>query len=214
MSDKRRLNNRKGGAEVLVLGCLVFIFLVAGAGVLLAGYFGFVPAISKFFGTDKPRDLGVRYANINVMQVHDYIGTKTTITREVTGSGARGGFLFEGSKPARYSLTSEELTALANSPWKYFPFSEVQIKINQDGTVEASALLRTDRIIDFAKSLNFGESEIKTAIQEFNLPLSNTPVYAKGNLSINQGKVQINVRTLEIGKASLPSRAVAKITPR
>ncbi len=214
MSNNRRLNNRKGGAEVLLLGCFIFILFVVGAGALIAGYLGFIPAISKLLGTDKPRDLGVKYANINVMKVHDYIGTKTTITKDVSGSGAGAGLLFEGSKPAKYSLTGEELTALANSPWKYFPFSDVQIKIDPDGTVEASAMLRTDRIINFAKSLNFNEKEISDAIQKFKIPVSNTPVYAKGNFSVEEGKAKINPQNIEIGKASLPLSVIEKIIPQ
>jgi hypothetical protein len=211
---KKGFSNRKGGAEILLLGCLFFILLIVGGGVVAAGYFGLIPGLSKIMGTNKPRDLGIRYANIDRIKFFDSLGTKVTTTNQVTGTGLDTGLLLEGKKTAKYSFSSEEATAVANSQWKYFPFSDVQIKIGQDGTIEASALFKADKIVSFAKSLNFSEEDIAKAAKDLKIPVMNTPIYAKGKFSVEEGKVQINPQNIEIGKIPVPSSIVEKLIPQ
>lgn len=205
---------KKGGAGTLLMGCFVVILILVAGGALAAGYFGLIPGLSKILGTSKSRDLGIRYANIDRVKLFDSLGTKVIPTNQVTGTGSEMGLLLEGSKPAKFSLTSEETTAVVNSRWKYFPLSDLQIKIGQDGVVEASAILRADRIISFAKSLNFSEKDINTAIQGLKVPISNTPIYAKGTLVIEEGKSKVNFQNIEIGRASLPSSIIEKVSPQ
>lgn len=205
--------SRSGKANGALIGCLVFILLVVGAGAAAAGYFGLIPSVSNMLGTNKPKDLGVKYANIDVMKLHDRVGAKTVITKELTGPGAETGIMFEGEKPAKYSIGSDELTALANSPWKYIPVTNVQIKIAQDGTVETSAMLRADRVINFAKSLGFSQEQINDAIKEYKIPVTNIPVYAKGNFSVTDGKVEISAQKAEVGRVPLPAALIGQITP-
>jgi hypothetical protein len=213
--NKISLKNRNcsGKANGALIGCLVFILLIVGAGAAAAGYFGLIPSLSKVLGSNKPRDLNVRYANIDVAKLHNSVGAKTVVTKQLSGSGTEAGFLFEGEKPAKYSITSEELTALANSPWKYFPFTDVQIKIAQDGTVETSAMLRADRLIGFAKSLGVSQEQVNEAMNQFRIPVTNVPVYAKGNFTVTNGKVEISVQKAEISRIPLPSAVIVKAIP-
>jgi hypothetical protein len=208
----KRFKNLSGKANGFLIGCFVVILLIAGTGVAAAGYFGLIPSVSKILGTNKPKDLGIRYANIDVPKLHDRVGAKTVIAKELSGSGAETGVLFEGEKPAKYSIGSEELTALGNSPWKFFPFTDVQIKIAQDGTVETSAMLRADRLVSFAKSLGFSQKQVNEAIKEFKIPVTNVPVYAKGNFAVTNGKVEISAQRAEIGKIPLPTALIEQIT--
>jgi hypothetical protein len=214
MQEKRRLNSRKGGAGVFLLGCFVFILILVGGAVLTAGYLGLIPAVSKLMGTNKPRDLGVRYANIDVAKIYESIGTKTLITRGGSISAIETELLLKGAMPIKFSLTSEELTALANSSREYNPFSDIQIKIEQDGAVRASGMLITDRIISHVKSLSFSEKEINIAPKKFKIPAPEVPVYIKGKFSVKEGKVHMDTQTIEIGKISLPSFLIEKISPQ
>jgi len=205
-------NKSKVGAGASLIGCLVVILLIAGGGVATAGYFGLIPSMSKVLGTNKARDLGIRYANIDGIKLNNSIGAQTVVVKEISGSEIESGIVFEGTKPSKYSVNSEELTALANSPWKYIPVTDVQIKIEQDGIVETSAMLRADRIINFAKSLGYSQEQIDMIIKDYNIPVTNIPVYAKGNFSVTSGQVQIKPQAVEIGRIKLPTALIEKIT--
>jgi hypothetical protein len=214
MQEKRQINHGRGGAGTFLLGCFIFILIVAGGVVLAAGYLGLVPAVSKLLGTNKPRDLSVRYANIDVAKIYESIGTKTSIARGGFISSTEAALLLKGEIPIKFSLTSEELTALANSSLDYNPFSDIQIKIGQDGAVQASGMLATDKIISYGKSLSSGEKETNTAQKKLKIPTPNIPVYVKGKLSVVEGKVHMDFQAIEIGKISLPIFLIEKISPQ
>ena len=46
--------------KIFKLLLIILLIIVVGA-VLLLGYLGFIPGLSTIFGSDKPRDLGVKY---------------------------------------------------------------------------------------------------------------------------------------------------------
>ena len=204
-------NKSKSKTGASLISCLVVTLLVVGGGVAAAGYFGLIPSVSEVLGSNKVRDLGIRYANIDGIKLRNSIGAQTVVVKETSDSGT--GITFEGTKPSKYTINSEELTALANSPWKYIPVTEVQIKIGQDGVVETSAMLRADRIINFAKSLGYSQEQIDSVMKDYNIPVTNIPVYTKGNFSVTDGQVQINPQVAEIGRVKLPVALVEKITP-
>lgn len=230
MKTIKNFQGNKCSAGDALIGCLVFILIIAGAVVFVGGYFGLIPGLAKFFGSDRPRDLGIRYANINVEKVHDSIGTKTISVKELpqaeldklTVLGEKGkeasetavsmGIYFEGEKPANYTITSEELTALANSGWKNLIFTDVQIKINDDGVVETSAMFRIDRVVSFARSMGFSQEDIDKAMKEYKIPTTNIPVYTKGHFSVTDGVLEIEPQVAEVGRIKLPSSLVSKIT--
>ena len=195
------------------MGCLFFIVLFVAGIALSAGYFGLIPSLSKLMGTDRPRDLGIRWANVNMAKLYDSVGTKVVTTKELSGSGLEAGLLFEGEKETKYSISSEELTALVNSPWMYYPFTDVQIKIGLDDKVEASAMLKTDRVVDLLKSMGLGKEQIDEILNKAKLPAKNVPVYIKGNFSVIDGKAVVTPSALEIGQIPVPMIVLEKITP-
>lgn len=219
-----------------LIGCLVFLVIIAAAVVIGGGYLGLIPAVSKILGTNKARDLGVKYTQADAIKAHELSGTKTLAVKEMptavtaAGTGAgnnsennqetssetdlKSGLLFEGTKPAKYSVNSQELTAMANSGWKYGIFSDIQIKIGNDGVVETSAVLRVDKIISFAKSMGFSQDQIESAMKEYKIPAANIPVYAKGNFEVVNGNVDIRPQVIEISRVKLPQSIVEKATPQ
>jgi len=202
---------KKGGLFGCCLGCLVVVLLLVGGTTVAAGYFGLIPSISKILGTNKAKDLGIRYANIDVVKLNERLGSKLVLIKSDSSSGL--GFLLEGQKFVDYNLTSEEISALAASPVKFFPFQEVQIKIGQDGTLEASGILRADKIISFAQSLGFSSEDVQQAMNDYKIPVSSLPIYAKGTLSVTNNKVDLALNSLEVGRIGVPQSLVEKITP-
>ncbi len=187
------------------------ILLLVGGVAVAAGYFGLVPSLAKVLGTSKARDLGIRCSNINIVKLNARLGSQVILVK----SGNSGGpdFTLEGQKSVKYSLTGEEISALANSPLKFYPFQEVQIKINPDGTLETSEIIRTNNIVNFAKSLGYNSEEVQKAINNYKIPISEVPIYAKGTLTITNNKPVLNLSSLVIGRIGVSASIVQEVSP-
>jgi hypothetical protein len=74
-------------------------------------------------------------------------------------------------------------------------------------------MLRADRLFNVAKSMGVTQEQLDTVVKEYKIPVTNIPVYAKGNFSVTDGKVKINPQKIEIGRAPLPSALLEKVTP-
>lgn len=188
---------------------LLKLILIFGVGlVLLGGYLGVVPKLSDFMGTSGARNLGVNYSNINPSELYSELGT------EVIPVKNDGEMKMEGLKEVSYSMTQEEISALANAtPWKYFPFSQVQVKINEDGTIEAATVVKIEKLLSFAESLGYSSEQVSQAMEKYKLPLKDMPVYVKSNGSVTDNKINANISYLEIGRIPVPSSIVEKALP-
>jgi hypothetical protein len=205
------IKTSKGGLEI-VLGVLIVLIIVVGGGLALAGgYLGIIPQISEVLGTNKPRDLGVSFSSINKDKLYAQTGTKLNlITKETTPQES---LKFEGMKASKFTIGSEEISALVNSPWKYFPFKEVQVKVNQDGSIESSGIIKADKIFNTAEALGFSSEEVKKAMNEYNLPVKDLVFYVKFSGKVENNKVDINLAKAEIGRIPLPSFVTEKAVP-
>jgi len=205
---KKELRNRSGKA---LLGCLVLLLLSVGSSILVAGYLGFVPPISKLMGTDKPRDLGIKYANVDTAKLYETLGMKALVTKSLTLSKTAEGFLLKGEVPLIFSLTDEELTALINNSRGNDLFSNVQIKIGQNNTVEVSALLMIGRVVD---DINASNAKSNSDQKKLWTPVSALPIYVKTKLSVEGGIAKVTPMVIEIGRLSIPSFLLEKVSPK
>ncbi len=207
MNLLNKLNN-KGGLEILLLP----IILVGGL-ILAGGYIGVIPRVSSFLKTDQPRNLGIDITKVDVKKVQQKIGI-TTITAKATDTTTKM-LKFEGQKNANYSLTNEELSALLNnSPWQYYPFSNVQVKVAKDGTVEASGIFNAQKVFGLAKELGLDVAAAETAMENYKISTINAPVYLKGSGSIENGTVTLNISSVELGRLPLPQNIIEQATPK
>jgi hypothetical protein len=210
----------KGGIGTLIR-VIVFLFILAGILIFIGIKFGILPPLDQMLGFNKARDLGIRYSGIDVMKIHDSIGTKTTIMKSASSPNkdvndkftSDAGIIFEGQKQVKYSLNSEELSALANSPWKYFPLSELQIKIGGNGIVEAAAMVKINKMISFAQVLGATDEQVKEAMRNMNIPERDIPIYVKGTFIVKEGEAEINPEKISIGIINMPKQMIDKVTP-
>jgi len=184
------------------------IIVLAVAGALLLGYLGFVPGLAKIFGSDKPRDLGIKYVQAD----YESAGLKNKIQIEVLDKApdAKSSLKMEGKNPVEASFTSEEVTSRinVNQPnWKYFPVKDVQIKFNRDGYAEASGILLVDRLKNYARATGVQADavmKIEAIFDKYHIPKNSFPVYMMGKAVILENKVFIDVSVLQIGKFTVP----------
>lgn len=109
------------------------ILLLILAPILVLGYFGFIPGVSNLFGSNKPRDLKIRYTEENRLAAR--AKTKVEYGELSADTPASTSLVRTGSRPVKFEMSSAEVTSLMNNrPWKYFPYSDVQVKFNADGS--------------------------------------------------------------------------------
>ena len=190
---------RMGFIKRFVVGLIVVIIVV----VLGLGYLGFVPGVSKLLGSDKPRDLGITYTAADLKS----ITSKNHVQRIVLESAPdiKSSFVLKGTQAINNVFTDKEITARLGqeSDWLFNPFTNVQVKIGKDGTVEASGVVRVDRLRGYAEATGVSSTDIEAiskGMDKYKVPRISFPAYVKGSLSIENNKLNIDLSELYIGK--------------
>jgi hypothetical protein len=181
----------------------IIIFLAVVV-LLILGYLGFVPGLSSLFGSDKPRDLGVAYTSADLESFRAKTGVK--VDDLPAGLAPAQSLKFSSQVAIKHDFTESELTANLNAgKWKYFPLSDAQVKISNDGLVELSAILHKDHLLGFAQAKNLPAGEL-SRIQDYlkYLP-SDPPIYLRGVASVTDNHVQLNLQQAIVGKVSVPA---------
>jgi hypothetical protein len=186
---------------------LFFTLCILAAIIILGlGYLGFMPGVSKLFGSDKPRNLGVVAGTEDRQAAMDKLGIEYL---SLTGAAP---FSLSGQKNFNGSLTDKELTALMaehEKLWKYYPVSSAQVRFNEDGTAEVSGILRTDRIFEYAAATGIDVKQVKEWMDKTKIPLNNPPFYLKGKATVESGKLSGELMKVEIGRLPLPLSLIA-----
>lgn len=194
----------------IILSILLLVIITGG--VLVGGYTGKIPVVTNILGINKARDLGIDYSKVNVDDVHTKVGT--TVVKNSSMAGSMG-VKMEGKKEVTYTLTQEEISALSNnSPYKYNPFSSAQVRINNDGSVEASAILKIETVFDLANAMGYSGDEVREQMEKYNIPIKDVPVYAKATGFVKNNKITMNVSKAEVAKIPLPGFIIDQATPQ
>jgi len=143
-----------------------------------------------------------------------------------TGQGAQGGqapgqegksVQFTGMREVKATRTSEQLTALANSSdlkaWRYYPAQNVQIKINNDGSVETSGRIQSDKL--FAGLSRPGidiTPEEQGYVNDYGKFAKGNPAfYIKGTGGVTNNQMSINLSKVELGGISVPAEVMGEV---
>jgi hypothetical protein len=155
------------------VGLIVLVLL----GVFVLAYLGFVPVLSDLMGTNKQKELGVTFSEINYAQGLAKVPGATVLNPEYLCITCN--YASSGSIPVNTFFTQEEFTAMVNKRNSTVgPLRNAQLKFNADGTVEASGLL------------------VDSAI--------NGPIYAKGRIdSVNGRSATLKLDSVTVGNVTL-----------
>lgn len=189
---------------------LTFILLIIITVVLGLGYLGFIPGLSTLFGSDKPRDLGVTYTETDKSDAR--AKSQIEYVEMSAASANTAGFELIGSRPVTAEFTSAQVTALMNNrPWKYWPYKNVQLKFNADGSAEISGIFDKSKLSGYGAKIG-APPEALEFVSKF-LP-SNPVFYVKMKASLVDNKVAIfEPQSFQIGRASLPVSMFLSMAP-
>jgi hypothetical protein len=185
---------------------LGFVFAVALIIFLGLSFLGLTP-LSQAFGTGQ-KDLGISVTPAETTAAIAKVATEIVALPKDTADSA--GFRLEGKKEADFTMTSQEISAHSNNrPWKNYPVKNVQIKILKDGTIESSAILVISKAMPYALGLGYSEEQIRSAMQKYNIPPLEVPIYILGKGSVQNDKVSVSAQTVKIGAISIPGNIVS-----
>lgn len=166
-----------------------------------------VPLTAVGIGT-RPKDLGIRITKEDSQRAFEKTGTEFV---SLKNTNTVKDFTLEGKKDLTITMNSKELTAHSNNrPWKYYPLKNVQIKIHPDGTIESSAVLIISRAMPYAIGLGYSETQIRNAMQKYNIPPFEVPFYLKGKGSVTDDKTSVNAEVVKVGFVTIPGNIVVQ----
>lgn len=165
--------------------------IILGVILILAG--------SVIFYLLQPKTLGISYT----AQDLESFKTKIKVAYEPLPADTplRQTLVVTGSHPVDEAFSSEELTAIADNrhrAYAYFPFQKVQIRINNNGSVEGSAMVNYQDAVNYLLSLGVSSSDIEKGAKKFKVPKINLPIYLKV-----AGKVENNVSNITVENAKI-----------
>ena len=179
---------------------LVFLFSIAAI-IFGLGYMGYIPAIAKLLGTNKPKDLGIRYTEKDRIEAHAKSGVQYGILPASTSDELS--IQRFGKHEVDMVRTSVQATAMMNNrPWKFWPYQNVQVKFNADGSGEVSGGLNKAVVPSYAAAIGIPKVAVEFAMKL--LPPS--PVfYLKMKGSLVDNKVGIfEPQVFELNRIPLP----------
>lgn len=183
-----------------IVGLLAVIFFVVIPVVFFA-LAGYIPGLSILFGTNKPRDLGVNYTE----EDKNLAIKKSGVTYgELPSSTADDSSIqFVGSHDINTSWSSAEITALLNQrPWKYWPISDVQLRINPDKTVEMSGVVNAEK----SRGYGLGIGVPGAVVDWVSLLPTEAAFYLKGTGSLSDNKVaNFDITSAQFGRLTIPT---------
>ncbi|MFA5025137.1 MAG: hypothetical protein WC503_01325 [Candidatus Shapirobacteria bacterium] len=182
------------------------LFLILVLILVVAPFF-----LYKYILSGSPKDLGVKYNPEDYTQSHQKMGIEVGSIPNPLSDNSKDSIQFTGKKDINISLSSSEATAYSRADkWKYAPISNLQIKINSDGTGEVSGVLNLANILPFI-SMTTPVEEVQKAIDKFHIS-GNPPFYTKGTVTVTNNNTNFNIQSLEIGHIPVPQNYVSDNT--
>ncbi|KKQ33277.1 MAG: hypothetical protein US48_C0017G0009 [Candidatus Levybacteria bacterium GW2011_GWA2_37_36] len=188
----------------------VFLFIIATI-VFGLGYMGYIPTIANLLGTNKPKDLGIRFTEQDRVEAHAKSGVEYG-TLPATTSDELSIQRF-GKHNVDTIWTSAQASALMNNrPWKFWPYQNVQVKFNADGSAEVSGGLNKAVVPNYAAAIGIPKVAVEFAMK---LLPPNPVFYLKMKASLKDNQIEtFEPQTFQLNQIPLPVNAFLSFNPR
>jgi hypothetical protein len=189
---------------------LIILIAIASVIVLVLGYLGYMPIVSYIFGTNRPKDLGVKYTQEDIdsfIQKTGMEGKALTSTQMTSGKS----LIYKGQKKVEnVELTQEELSYYFGSrDWVDHPLEDgMQIRIVDD-EIEFSGAIDMDNVKNYALATNVPKDQVEK-IDEYKKYLGNNKAfYLKGQLDVKDNKVNYDLDKIQVGNIKIPDSVMS-----
>lgn len=170
--------------------------------VLVAGYFGFVPVLSKALGSSKPRDLGVKHSAEAGLKGASSMNLPLNASDvEKIAKNPEAAKTFNGELS---DVEASSLVLLHQGQIDNFPIYLATFKFNPDNTAEAAGMLRVANVGPFLQNTGVSKGDAEMVASTLKL-VQDAPFYVKGNCAISDNRVTLDVSQMEIGRLPLPA---------
>jgi len=152
-----------------------------------------------------PQDLGVRYTKADLNSVNNKLSI--SYGSLAASSDPASSIRISGKKTLDQAFTQSELTALLNQPsgqWKNYPLSDIQMRINADGTIEMSGKILVNRFEAYSKATNIPYKYTSLVEDKINLVPVNPSFYYKGNYEVKNGRLEGEMTQIKVGPLEVP----------
>lgn len=175
-------------------GFIKGILITLSVLVLVVVALGFI-----FPGLVWTRSLGVRYTQTDYNSIID----KLNYTKDAAPTGDSAdlyNYVYGEPTNVDTEFTSEELTAFFNENRpSYYPLKNVQIKINEDGSIEVAAAANVDYFLNDVLGGKYTREQIQNEIPALGLLPDNVNIYLKftGSVTNNISTIYIDLATVQ-----------------
>ena len=186
----------------------IFLKLLGLMGILIVAGLGYGAYSLGIIGTPKPKDLNVTYSVADLTRADSKSGVESSI------SGGATMIKYEGSHAVSQSFTAQELTAVANErAWSSLPFSNVQIRINPDNSVEFSGNLDTVKLSDYLVAAGGLSSADATKVKSYSQVQGNPSFYLNTTGVMENNKISLSINSVQVGPITVPTGYISQYQP-
>lgn len=162
----------------------------------------------------KPKNLGINATQKDLDSIKQKIAV--TFAPLPADQATTKTIIVSGAHPVDQSFSSAELTAAADNrhnDYAYFPFRNVQIRVNNDGSVEGSGTINYQDAVNYLLTLGVSQKDIAEGTAKFKIPNTNLPVYLKASGAITNNDSQINFSAAKIANIAVPENLIKEFQP-
>ncbi len=155
------------------------------------------------------KSLGVTYTKAD----YDSMMSKLQYVKDAVPTGdseAKYNYVFGVAKPIEVSFTSAEITSFLNmNRPSYFAVKNVQVKINNDGSIEASGAANVDYFLNEVLGSKYSRDQIKKEIPALGFLPSSVNLYLSFEGSVTNNISTGSLKSVSVQGIPIPTNYVA-----
>lgn len=192
---KEKPKKHRKGLKKLLIFLIVLVMAVIILGIIFPGLIW-------------TKNLGVTYTNADYKSILE----KLNYIKDAVPAGNSADeytYKYGEVKTVDVEFTSEEITAFFNENRpSYYALKNVQVKINDNGTIEASANVDVDYVLNDILGGDYSRDEIESEIPALGILPSHVNLYIKFSGVVTNNKSSAHISAVSVQGVSLPKNLI------